>query len=131
MSILKFIKRVCVQPAVYWTPGTSDGYGGKIYTAPKEILCRWEDKQRLFKSSNGVEFATRSEILVQEELAMQGWLYLGTLASLSAYMDSEGVCNPQDIEGAYEIVASDKTPLFRSSTQFVYTVFLGFKNLNN
>ena len=131
MSIPGFIKRVCVQTAVYWAPGVPDGSGGTVFPAPVERKCRWEDKQRLFRATNGNELETKSEILVVEDVALQGWMYLGALTDVDVYADSNGISNPIDIEGAYEIVAFDKSPLFRSTTKFVRNVFLGFKNLNN
>jgi len=131
MSILKFIKRVCVQTAVYWAPGVPDGYGGLTFSDPVEIKCRWEDKQRLFRATNGNELETKSEVLVTQDVVLQGWLFLGTLDEATVYADSDGTINPISVEGACEIVAFDKTPLFRSTDKFVRTVFLGFKNLNN
>ncbi len=33
MSIISFIKNVCVQDAVYWSPGADNGFGEKTWTA--------------------------------------------------------------------------------------------------
>lgn len=132
MGIIQFVKKVCVQTAVYWDAPVPDGYGGMLFDYPREIKCRWEDKRRLFRATNGNEFETKAEILVTEDVVLQGWMYLGSLDDISSSEDSSGTeINPMDVEGAYEIVAFDKIPLYRSTTKFVRTVFLGFKNLNN
>lgn len=131
MSILKFIKKVCVQTAVYWAAPVPDGYGGYTFDVPVEISCRWEEKYRLFRGTNGNELETKAEVMITEDVVLQGWLYLGSLSDLQSFEESDGTINPIGIPGAYEIVAFDKSPLFRSTDKFVRTVFLGFKNLNN
>jgi len=43
-------------------------------------------------------------------------------------MDSDAdILNPKDIDGACEIKRFDKSPILRSSTQFIRKAYLGFK----
>ena len=128
MSITSFIKKVCVQTAVYWGNPTKDGYGNATFDEPIEIKCRWEDMQRTFVDPKGKEQTSKASILVTQDLDFEGWLCLGTLSDLSIY---PSLANPKDIFGAYEIVAIDKIPMIKSNKVFVRTLFLGFKNLNN
>ena len=134
MSILSFIRKVCVQTAVYWGNPVPDGFGGFTFDEPVEIKCRWEDKIRTFTNLNGIETASKAMILSPVDLCHQGWVFLGTLEDVYTLLDVDSsniTINPKDVQGAYEIVAIDKTPLFRSTTKFVKEYYLGFKNLNN
>jgi hypothetical protein len=130
MSITNFIKRVAVQTAVYWGSPINDGYGGKTFASPVEIKCRWEDKVRLLISADGSETKSKATVLVTQELDDEGYLYLGTLDDLDEIsQDSDFAYNPKNIVHAYEIVAKDRIPMFRSTTVFVNTVYLGFRNV--
>lgn len=129
MGIDKFIKKVCVQTAVYWGSPVDDGYGGRTFADPVEIACRWTDKLRLI-GGNEKELVTKGEVLVTQDLDLQGYLYLGTLEDVEVLQDSSGdVISPLDVEGAYIIMAFDKIPMIKSTTIFVRTVFLGFGNV--
>ena len=155
MSILNFIKRVAVQPAVYWGNPVEDGYGNKIFDNPIEIKVRWEEKQRLVTALNGKEIISKASILSSIDLDIEGYIYLGTLASLYEYLDSdylesdyldsddssyldsdysesdmlEDSKHPKEVDGAFEIIAVDKTPLFKSVDKFIKEYYLGFKNV--
>ena len=129
MHIISFIKKVCVQTAVYWGSPNENGSGGKIYADPVEIKCRWEDKVQLVTelgtTKTGEAVISKAEVLVTQELDYQGYLYLGTLDELYDSATSSGVyLNPKEIDGACEIISRDKIPLFRSSTKFVHKVYL-------
>lgn len=126
MGITKFIKKVCVQTAVYWGNSQPDGYGGTTFDTAVEIKCRWEDKLRVVADKNGKEYHQRAELLVTQDVDVEGWLYLGTLNDFDSDVD---ITNPVGIQGAYQIMGVDKSPLIRSTTEFVRTVFLGFGNL--
>lgn len=124
MSIQRFIERICVQTAVYWAAPVADGYGSMTYADPVEIPCRWTDKTRVMKNALGEEFTTRGEVLVTQDLELEGWLFLGTLDDVES-VDSDTVYedNPMNIEGAYRIISIDKTPMIRSTSVFVRTVY--------
>jgi len=129
MGISKFISKVCVQTAVYWGSPVKDGYGTMSYADPVEIKCRWTDKVSLINqqgvTQTGKELQASAEILVLEDLDLQGFLYLGYLMDLEQYYESDGEnILPQNIEGAKEIISVKKVPMIKSTTEFVRTVFV-------
>jgi len=131
MSIQNFIKKVCVQTAVYWGNPVNDGFGGKTFDAPIELKppngVRWEDKQRIVKNNQGVEQISNASILVTIDLQIEGWLYLGDLDSIhdSEESSSGDYLNPKKVNGAYEIIAFDKIPEVKSTDKFIRTAYLG------
>jgi len=148
MSILNFIKKICVQPAVYWGNPVDDGFGNKMFDQPIEIKVRWDDVQRIITALNGKEIVSKATILSPLDLDIEGYIYLGTLDSLIEYdesgdsddssddssdSDESGyigtIKHPKEIDGAYEIIAPSKTPLIKSNTKFVKEYILGFRNV--
>ena len=144
MSIQKFIEKVCVQTAVYWGDPTPDGYGGKTYSDPVEIPCRWEDTLEVIKDKRGEEIICKAKVLVTQDLEEGGMLCLGTLEDLgivvtggNVVMGGLGIGNivlaglakikkshPEDVEDAYEITMVEKIPMIRSTSEYVRTVYL-------
>lgn len=105
------LTRLLVQDAVYWAPGAPDGYGGRTYATPAELKCRWEDTARRARGPDGEEFITTAVVWVDEDLALGGLLYLGTLADLT---DSEEA-DPQPVGGALAVRQFEKIPDLRGS----------------
>ena len=122
MGIISFIKKVCAQTAVYWGNPVADGTGGYTFDAAREISCRWDDRGELFKDDKGNTIRSRAKVLIPQSDAVQdeGWLFLGDLDDSGLDSDS----NPMEVEGAYQIKRIDRTPLFKSSTDFVITAYL-------
>jgi hypothetical protein len=124
-GLIKFIKKVCVQSAVYWGAPKPDGYGSMTYTSPAEIKCRWTDKVQVVKWQSAYvptsnEFISYAEILLYVNVELQGVLWLGTLDSLTTAQKAD----PLSIPGAREIKTFERIPLFKSSTEFVKKVYL-------
>ena len=120
MGIEKFIKKVCVQTAVYWgTPSPSDD-GGMTFADPVEISCRWESKTKVIAGAKGREIVSVAEVLVTQDLDKEGYLYLGELSDLGS--DEED--SPEIVEGAYMIQRFDKIPMIKSTTEFVRKAYL-------
>lgn len=124
-GLIRFIKKVCVQTAVYWPSPTPDGYGEMTYGTAKDIKCRWSDKIQVIKWQSAYmptsnEFISYAEILLYEDVDVQGVLWLGSLASLSTAQ----IESPLTIAGAREIKTFERIPLFRSTTEFVKKVYL-------
>ena len=126
MSIQSFIERVCVQTCIYWGNPQNNGTGGMTFDEPIDIKCRWEDKERLVKDHWGNEQRTRADVLLTRPVDSQGWLCLG---SITDYDTLEELLVPAEVDGASEIIAFDKIPLFASTDKFVNTAFLGFSNI--
>jgi hypothetical protein len=120
MSILKFIKRVCVQTAVYWSAPVKDGYGSYTFATPTEIKCRWEDKLTVITGANGEQEVCNASILVYQDLALHGYVYLGELTDLTILQKA----NPKLVNGAREIMYFEKVPLIFSTDKFVRQLLL-------
>lgn len=120
MSIDKFIQKICVQTAVYWGNPQNDGYGNFVFDEPVEISCRWEDKAQIVVSSDGAETSSDAEVLVTQDLDVDGYLYLGSLVDL----DSDELDSPMTVETARRIISYDKIPMIKSTTVFVRKVYL-------
>jgi hypothetical protein len=118
--LIKFVESVCVQTSVYWGSPSPDGYGGYTFADPVEISCRWDGKTQMVKGADGKEVVSRAEIMILQDVNEGGYLYLGELADL----DSDEEENPMKLEGAYEILRFDKTPLFQSTSEFVRKAYL-------
>lgn len=118
MGIIKFIKSVCVQPAVYWGAPEADGFGGVSYADPVQRYVRWEDKAEMIVDSQGREIVSRAEVMTPEDMDIQGMLWLGELSELSEAQKAD----PMTV--AYEIKTKMRSPLFRSIDEFVMMVYL-------
>jgi hypothetical protein len=119
MSIPKLISRVCVQPAVYWGSPQNDGRGGRTYADPVEIYVRWDDEAKLIVDDRGQEIVSRAEVLVQQDLDLDGRLLLGSLSDLAQAERDDPMA-----AGAWRIKRRDKNPLFASRNKFVRVVYL-------
>lgn len=122
MSIANLMTRHCVQTAVYWGSPQEDGYGGKTYAAPVEILCRWEGKEQLVKGwdAKGNTFDYIGIVYVLRDLDKEGVLFLGTLADVTVEMTT----NPLVNDNAYTIKQFEKLPALGSTTEFVRSAYL-------
>jgi len=87
---------------VYWSPGTPDGFGHMSFGTPVEILSRYQDRVERAVDDTGQEFVSRATIYPASTLALNGWVYRGTLAELTAEYGSVPA-NPQNVVGAYRI----------------------------
>jgi len=118
--IEKFLRKLSVQTAVYWGSPVNDGYGGYTYTTPVEIAVRWEGSTKVITTSKGVEYVSRAEVIVNQDVDEEGYLYLGALSDLT----DEQKANPQLVDGAWKIIRFDKTPMIFKTDEFVRKVFL-------
>jgi hypothetical protein len=130
-NIENVVKKFCVQTAVYWGSPVDDGYGGKTFDDPIELLpplngVRWEETTQVITNNQGREIVSKAKILLCQDVDEEGYLFLGTLDDLSdSSGDSSGAYyDPLRIEGAYEIKRFDKTPMVKKTDQFVRTVYL-------
>jgi hypothetical protein len=102
------------QTAVYWGNPASDGYGGYTWDDPVEIDCRWVRRTRLVKNAQGKEVVSNASVQVDQDVDLDGYLYLGDLDDL----DSDEEANPMKVDGAYKILAFDKTPTILGEAYF-------------
>jgi hypothetical protein len=122
MSIESFIKKICVEVAVYWGSPVADGYGGFTFAAPVELKppngVRWDNKISVKSDSQGMEQVCDAEILIVQDVDLNGYIYLGTLASLTTAQKAD----PMILAGARQIINFEKTPMIKSTTIFVRKV---------
>jgi len=118
-SIIRFVTKVCVQTAIYWGSPISDGEGGFTYADPIEIKVRWDGKTHLIRANNGEEVTSQAEIMVLQDIDLDGYLLLDSLVNL----DSDSYDDPIAC-GAYKVLVYEKAPLFKSTDEFVRTVWL-------
>jgi len=109
--------KVMKQKAVYWAPSAPDDFGKPQYESPEEIDCRWEDSIEEFIGPNGDREMSRAKLIVNQDLLVKGYLWLGELTDLT----DEDV--PENNSGAWEIRAFLKTPNFKG-TAFLREVYL-------
>lgn len=93
------------QKAVYWTPSVDDGTGlGHVYDDPVEIDCRWTDKFEIIVDAMGKEVTSKTYVLADRDLSIEGVLWLGKLADLESSSD------PFANTSAWKIIAFHKIP---------------------
>lgn len=88
------------QTVTYWAPGALNSEGGRAYTTPVQIDGRWAEKVELFTDARGQEKRSLAIVHVEQNVAVDGYLYLGTSAG----------SDPTVIAGAYPIKRFDKIP---------------------
>ena len=126
MGVDKLILRFCKQTAVYWGNPQDDGKGGKTYDNGVEIVCRWNDSGKEVRiTTNGKEYISTTQVLVTQDLDVEGYLYLGTLVELDAVGLNKLIYDfkPKEMDGAYEIKRFSKVPDVKAR-QFVRTAYL-------
>jgi hypothetical protein len=94
------------QKAVYWARLSPDGYGGWDYDDPVEIDVRWDETQEIIRDDKGEEFASRAQILVDQDMSVGDYLMLGELDD----WDSSASAEPLSRSTAYPIKRFDKIP---------------------
>ena len=118
--IEKFLRKLSVQTAVYWGTPVNDGYGGYTYAAPVEIAVRWEGSTKVITTSKGMEYVSRAEVIVNQDVDEEGYLYLGTLSDLTEAQKAD----PKLVNGAWKIIRFDKIPMIFKTDEFIRRVFL-------
>ena len=127
MGIESFIRKVCVQTAVYWGNPVPDGFGGMTFDYPVEIMVRWDFSQRAVLWNQGIELNVDVTVLSPEDLDREGMLFLGTLDDLwgQSETSSGGVADPKNFEGnIYSILKVEKVAMPKKTTFAVKTYSL-------
>ncbi len=98
------------QKIVYWGTPTKDKWGGRTFATPVELDGRWEDRQELFIDSTGRESMSKAFVWLGQDITVEGYLYLGTLASISS------AASPKTVDGAYEVRGFTKIPNLKATS---------------
>lgn len=108
------------QAAVYWGSPQPDGYGGFTFAAGAEVSVRWEDRLRVFIDATGREQQSRATVYGGGELDVGGFLYLGTLASLTGAQQAD----PYEVDGSRPIAVRESITSV-GGTKTIYSYMLG------
>lgn len=95
------------QTLTYWAPSavaTTDLYGKPTFSAPVQLSCRWEDRTEQLKDKKGEEFISKSRIFLNDDVDLDGYVFLGTSVSIT----------PSLLTGAYEIQQKGRQPDLRN-----------------
>lgn len=79
------------QSATYWAPVANDGFGGKAYSAPVVIRCRWQDTNVLFRDAQGQQLTSDAIVYPDRALEITGKLALGE------FIDPDPVASAREI----------------------------------
>lgn len=93
------------QQMTYWAASGNDGFGGKAFSAPVLLMCRYELRQDIARNAVGEEVVARSRAWVPSDVVEGGYLALG---------DQTASADPTVVSGAEEIVAFIKIPDIKS-----------------
>ena len=118
--IEKFLRKLSVQQCVYWGAPVNDGYGGHTYSTPIEIAVRWEGSTKVITTTKGTEYVSRAEVIVNQDVDEEGYLYLGTLSDLTEAQKAD----PKLVSGAWKIVRFDKIPMIFKTDEWVRKCYL-------
>lgn len=89
---MSVVARILPHTAVYWAPDTLNVTGNHSYITGREVAVRWQDRVELFVDAQGKERQSSSIVYydsTDDDLRIDGRLYLGTLASLSAAQQAD------------------------------------------
>jgi hypothetical protein len=78
----------------YWAPDGYDEHGRPAFAAPVQIAGRWEDVSEMTRGPDGALVLVTSRVLTADDVAVQGYLYLGTSTD----------ADPRAVDGARQIV---------------------------
>ncbi len=106
---LTVLRRPLKQSCIYWPPAGRawNEFGRPLSASPEEILCRWEDTAEEYVDAQGTTRVSSARVLVGQDLAIGGFLVLGSLDDLDS---GDG---PEDV-GALEIRSFQKMPDMRA-----------------
>lgn len=117
--------RLFKQKAVYWLKtGDVDDAGQPVYSEPRVIKCRWEDRQEQFADNKGGMFASKAVVYVAEDLSIDGYLWLSSakssepdeaaMAELTSWILENGLTielnDADSVPNAWAVKRVDKIP---------------------
>lgn len=115
-----FLKRVCVEPAVYWGNPKSNGRGGFAYDPPIEIQCFWNEKRQALSVNDGDKVISRALVYVLQDLHEEGLLYRGGLSELTTIQKA----TPTKVEDICIIKRFERYPGINKTKNCIYMAYL-------
>ncbi len=113
------LTHVLTQTAVYWGTPATTGSGGRTFASPVELSVRWEQRHDLFVDSTGAEVRSNAVVYTGQDVAINGYLFLGDLDDLSSAEESD----PTTLSDAYEIRGFESVPNIKGD-RFARKAFL-------
>lgn len=107
------------QDAVYWAPNATGAYGTKTFVSGVAVNVKWFERNDVYRKPTGEESVSNAIVHVGQDMSIGGYLYLGTLASLTPAQKA----NPLVVTNAKRIEGFEKTPQV-SGGNYVRRVFL-------
>lgn len=92
------------QRAVYWAKNGNDEHGQPTFDIGIVLMVRWVDKQEQIKAADGREILSDAMVWVDQDLTMEGVLYLGEYYDLT----TEQKADPDLVVGAKWILKTSK-----------------------
>ena len=89
----------------HWPVTGSNGFGGFTFGTPVKLDGRWQDKQQLFRDSNGEESVSNAVVFVSADTAIGDYLAEGDLTATA---------DPTTLAGTYRIRQYAKTSDLRN-----------------
>lgn len=106
--------------ATYWSPGVSDGEGGKSFGPPSTVYCRWQNDAIMFRSATGEELTSSAIAYVNRaDLQVDGFMALGQHTGA-----------PNTVQGACEIKNIMSSPSLRNDRVLYKVMLFGFQQVN-
>jgi hypothetical protein len=100
---MSFLNAFLTQTATYWAPGAPDGYGGYTFASPAQLRVRWENRSVAATDQNGKQFLSRSIIYLENDVVLDGYLFLGA----SSTVDPRGVAGAVTIKDFRKVPSLD------------------------
>lgn len=104
---MSYITRNLRQIVTYWSPGVPDGFGGITFGAPIQIKGRWEDRTDLFIDPQGKEVRSAARVYVVQDVALRGYLFLGTSTAADPTVESVGALEIRDFRRTPNLLATE------------------------
>ena len=106
---MNYLIRNLKQIIVYWGTPVPSGEGYS-YDEAIELNGRWEDRQEIFIDADGREQTSQAVVYVDQDVDVNGYLYLGDLEDLGDSSSGMDWGDPQAVSDSFMIRAFKKTP---------------------
>lgn len=97
------ITRNMKQTLTRWTV-TPNGYGGYTFGAPSTMLCRWEDRNVMYRDGQGIERVSNAVVYPELDLEVEEFVYKGTSTA----------ADPTTVEGTFQVKQFNTVPDLRN-----------------
>lgn len=118
LLMIRLIRSMRTQTAVYWAPFRVDEFGKQEYAAPAQMKCRWVDKAEFFNTKDGSQAVSSAFVYCDRIVKIDGVLWLGKLSDVPAEAKpaaNGGLWKPLKVDDAWIIRQFNRTPILRAT----------------